>query len=101
MIDPDKLLRWPLPPVTQTYDERDTVLYALGLSVACGNPASAGALRHVYEGVAGGLAALPTMATVLATGPFWMQDPATGIDWQRLLHAEQRLQVHRPLPAAA
>src|SRR5207248_5342717 len=65
------------------------------------NPVAAGALRHVFEGVAGGLAALPTMATVLATGPFWMQDPATGIDWRRLLHAEQRLQLHRPLPAAA
>jgi acyl dehydratase len=101
MIDPDKLLRWPLPPTTQTYTERDTALYALGLGLARSNPASASTLRFVYEGAEGGLAALPTMATVLATGPFWMQDPATGIDWRRLLHAEQRLELHRPLPAAA
>src|SRR5438045_2763969 len=100
MIDPDKLLRWPLPPVTQTYSERDTALYALGLGVARSNPVADDLLRYVYEGADGGLAALPTMATVLATGPFWMQDPATGIDWRRLLHAEQRLQLHRSLPAA-
>ena len=101
MIDPDKLLRWPLPPVTQAYTERDSMLYALGLGVTRSNPAGASALRYVYEGTEGGLAALPTMATVLAAGGFWMQDPATGIDWRRLLHAEQRLQLHRPLPAAA
>jgi acyl dehydratase len=100
MIDPDKLLRWPLPPVTQTYSERDTALYALGLGVARSNPVVQDVLRYVYEGADGGFNALPTMATVLATGPFWMQDPATGIDWRRLLHAEQRLQLHRPLPAA-
>ena len=101
MIDPQRLLRWPLPPVTQTYTERDSALYALGLGLVRANPAPAAALRHVYEGGDGGLVALPMMASVLATGPFWMQDPATGITWQRLLHAEQRLEMHRPLPAAA
>lgn len=101
MIDPERLLRWPLPAVTQTYTERDSALYALGLGLVRTNPAPAAALRHVYEGGEGGLVALPMMASVLATGPFWMQDPATGIDWRRVLHAEQRLQIHRPLPAAA
>jgi acyl dehydratase len=101
MIDPDKLLRWPLPPVVQTYTERDSALYALGLGIVAGNPAGPAALRHVYEGAEGGMAALPTMASVLATGPFWMQDPATGIDWRRVLHAEQRLELQRALPAAA
>ena len=99
MIDPDKLLRWPLPPVTQAYTERDSIVYALG--VGCGDPAADSDLRYVYEGVPGGLQALPTMAVVLAAGPFWMQDPATGIDWQRILHGEQSLRLHRPLPAAA
>lgn len=101
MIDPERLLNWPLPPVVHTYTERDSALYALGLGLVRTNPAPAAALRHVYEAGEGGLVALPTMASVLATGPFWMQDPATGIDWQRVLHAEQRLQIHRPLPAAA
>lgn len=101
MIDPDKLLRWLLLPTTQAYTERDSALYALGLGLARCNPATATDLRYLYEGVEGGMAALPTLATVLATGAFWMQDPATGIAWKRLLHAEQRLELHRPLPAAA
>ena len=101
MIDYDKLMRRPLPPVTQTYTERDSIVYALGLGVANSMPLDAARLRFVHEGAPGGLAALPSMAVVLATGPFWMQDPATGIDWQRILHGEQMLTMHRPLPAAA
>jgi acyl dehydratase len=101
MIDPDKLMRWPLPPVTQTYTERDSIVYALGLGVGRSNPVDPALLKFVYEGAQGGLAALPSMAVVLATGPFWMQDPATGIDWQRILHGEQTLRLHKPLPAAA
>lgn len=101
MIDYDQLMRWPLPPVMQAYTERDSIVYALGLGVARSNPVDAAQLKFVYEGAPGGLAALPSMAVVLATGPFWMQDPATGIDWQRILHGEQTLVLHKPLPAAA
>jgi acyl dehydratase len=101
MIDPDQLMRWPLPPVIQTYTERDSIVYALGLGVGRCNPVDAALMKFVYEGAPGGLAALPSMAVVLATGPFWMQDPATGIAWQRILHGEQTLLLHKPLPAAA
>jgi acyl dehydratase len=101
MINYDTLMHWPLPAVTQTYSERDTILYALGLGVALRNPVPPELLRYVYEGAPGGLVALPSMAVVLASGPFWMQNPATGIDWRRILHGEQRLELHRPLPAAA
>jgi acyl dehydratase len=99
MIDPDTLMRRPLPPVTQAYTERDSILYALGVGAGSVDPATD--LRYLYEGAPGGLQALPGMAVVLATGPFWMQDPATGIDWRRILHGEQTLRLHRPLPAAA
>jgi acyl dehydratase len=72
------------------------------LGVGRSNPVDAAHLKFIYEGApGGGLAALPSMAVVLATGPFWMQDPATGIDWQRILHGEQTLRLHRPLPAQA
>ena len=94
-FDPDKLLRWPIAPVTQRYTARDTMLYALGLGTASTNPVAADDLKFVYED---GLVSLPTMGVVLATGPFWMQDPATGIDWRRILHGEQMLRVHKPLP---
>jgi acyl dehydratase len=85
-----------MPAVTQAYSARDTILYALGLGVAMSNPVEADDLKFVYER---DLAALPTMGVVLAPGPFWMQDPATGIDWRKILHGEQSLVLHKCLPA--
>lgn len=100
-LDYDKLKNWPQPSLTQTYTERDTILYALGLGTAMSNPPAADDLKFVYEGVRGGaLQALPMMAVNLGVGPFWMMDPATGIDWQKILHGEQYLQLHRALPAS-
>ena len=94
-FDYEALRQRPIPVVTQTYLPRDTILYALGVGVATANPVPADDLKFVYEER---LVALPTMGVVLATGPFWMQDPATGIDWKKILHGEQMLTVHRPLP---
>jgi acyl dehydratase len=96
MIDYDKLKNWRFAPVEQRYSARDTMLYALGLG--CGSdPMDASDLPFVYEE---GLQALPTMAVVLGSPGFWLKDPATGVDWKRLLHGEQGLILHKPLPAA-
>lgn len=95
-IDVTKLKSWPFPPVEQTYSERDTILYALGVGIGH-DPMDREALRYVYED---GLQALPTMAVVMGYPGFWAKDPATGIDWVKLLHGEQSLELHGPLPAA-
>ncbi|EDP62567.1 MaoC-like dehydratase [alpha proteobacterium BAL199] len=96
-IDHDKLMNWPFPDLEHRYTERDTILYALG--VGCGhNPMDRTDLRFVYED---GLRVLPTMAVVLGYPGFWLKDPATGIDWRKVLHGEQGLILHRPLPTAA
>jgi acyl dehydratase len=95
-IDYRKLKNWTIPPVEQRYAVRDTILYALGLG--CGaDPTDRDELRFVYED---GLAALPTMAVVLGAPGFWLKDPATGVDWRKVLHGEQGLVLHRPLPPA-
>ena len=95
----DKLKHWPQPDIEQVYDARDTLLYALGVGVAMDNPVPDADLKFVYEGVAGNaLQALPTQVVNLGVGPFWMQDPEAGIDWQQILHGEQYLRLHRPLP---
>jgi acyl dehydratase len=94
-LDYNKVRNWPIPTATQEITLRDTILYALGVGVADSNPVAPDDLKFVYEE---GLVALPTMAVTLAPGPFWMQDPETGIAWQKILHGEQMLTVHRPLP---
>lgn len=96
-LDYEKLMRWPINEVRQRYDERDTMLYAIGVGAAMDNPVAPEDLQFVYEKE---LNALPSMLAVLAAPPFWMADPATGIDPNMMLHGEQCLTVHRPLPAA-
>ncbi|MES2258287.1 MAG: MaoC/PaaZ C-terminal domain-containing protein [Pseudomonadota bacterium] len=92
-IDYVKLKAWPFPDVRQAYTEKDTMLYAMGVGLGM-EPLDRQRLRFVFEKE---LQALPTMAVVLGFPGFWMQDPATGIDWTRLLHGEQRLTLHAPL----
>jgi acyl dehydratase len=96
-IDVATLKSWPFTPVRQSYTHRDTILYALGLGLGQ-DPLDAAQLRFTYEQ---GLQALPTMAVVLASPGFFAKDPRTGIDWVKLLHGEQELELHAPLPSAA
>ena len=93
-IDYARLMARPFPDVVQSYGIKDTILYALGLGLGQ-DPLDPGQLRHVYEE---GLVALPTMAVVLAGPGFWLREPDTGVDWPKVLHGEQGLTLHRPLP---
>ncbi|MDM0047875.1 MaoC/PaaZ C-terminal domain-containing protein [Variovorax sp. J22R115] len=95
-IDYDRLRSRVFPDVVQTYGPRDVILYALGLGLG-NNPMDAHQLQHVYED---GLRVLPTMAVVLGHPGFWQRDPGTGIAWQSVVHGEQSLVVHRPLPVS-
>ena len=95
-IDVHKLKNWPFAPFEQRYTERDTMLYALGVGLGQ-DPLDREQLPYVYED---GLQALPTLAVVLGYPGFWAKDPATGIDWVKLLHGEQSLELHAPLPVA-
>jgi acyl dehydratase len=95
-IDYERLLAWPVPEVRHTYGVRDSQLYALAVGLGA-DPVDARQLPFVYEKDP---QALPTQAVVLGYPGFWMKDPGTGIDWVRLVHAEQGLTLHRPLPAS-
>lgn len=93
-VNAQAVLDWRFDPVTEKYDKVRTILYALGL----GAGAEEADLPLVYER---GLKALPTMAVVLAGEPMWMDDPRAGITFTHVLHGEQGLIMHRPLPPAA
>lgn len=99
MIDAERLLAWSFPEIEHSYSQRDTMLYALALGIGR-NPCDPQALRFV-EDTAAPLLALPTMAVVIGFPGSWMQDPATGIDFARIVHGEEELLLHHPLPAAA
>jgi acyl dehydratase len=92
-IDYQKLKNWPFEELVQTYTPKDCMLYALGLGLGA-DPLDAQQLRFVYEK---DLQVLPTMAVVLASPGFWLQQPGTGVNWKAVLHGEQGLTLHRPL----
>ena len=95
-LDPQKLLNWKFPELEHTYAEKDTILYALGLG--CGaDPDAPDDLRFVYEK---GLLALPTMAVVLAYPGNWLESDESTADYSKVLHGEQSLTLHRPIPPA-
>jgi acyl dehydratase len=89
------LLAHRFPPQRLRYDSKDTILYALSVGVGA-DPSDPDQLRLVYEK---NLCALPTMAAVLAHPGAWIANPAFEVDFLKLLHGEQNLTVHQPLPA--
>ena len=78
-----------------SYGDRETMLYALGIGLGS-DPMDTSELGFVYEN---GLKAIPTMATVIAWGAGRTGD--TGINYAMVVHGEQRLTLHKPLPPAA
>ena len=84
-------------PAVQSYDWRDSALYALGLGMGS-DPLDEDELLHVYEGR--DQRAVPSQCVVLGWPAFWHADPSTGIDWVKILHGEMRFELHRPLPLA-
>ncbi|HXF90025.1 MAG TPA: MaoC/PaaZ C-terminal domain-containing protein [Xanthobacteraceae bacterium] len=91
-IDYDKLLALKIPEVEHSYTDKDTILYALGVGLGY-DPLDAEQLAFVYEK---NLKVLPTFATVLGYPGFWIKNLDTGIDWVRILNAEQGVTIHRP-----
>jgi len=78
-----------------TYTDRETMLYALGVGFGR-DPMNEAELPFVYEN---GLKTVPTLATVIAWGQRTIG--ASGINYLMVVHGEQRLTVHKPLPASA
>ena len=78
-----------------TYGDRDVMLYALSLGLGR-DPLDETELRYVYEQR---LEVVPTFATILAFSTRLMK-PTDDLDFSKLLHGEQRLELHGPLPAS-
>ncbi len=94
VLTADALMDFAVPQARQTVAARDAILYAL--SVGYGRvPTDAWHLQRTYEEK---LVPTPTLANVVAHAGPWMK--AVGVDWAKVVHAEQRLTLHRPMPIA-
>lgn len=93
----DEVINYRFEPIEQSYSERDVIIYALATGYAS-QPLDPKHLRFLYEK---SLCTAPTYANVLGFPGLWMADPRVEIDWVKMLHAEHRMTLHRPLPPAA
>lgn len=78
------------------YRSADAMLYALSLG-AGDEPLDTRQLRYVY---APQLSTLPSLPLVPGWPGIWMPMAGRAFDHPRMLHAEERLQLHRRLPPA-
>ncbi len=83
-----------------SYSDKETMLYALGIGFGR-DPMNEDELPFVYEGVGDPnyLKTVPTMATVIQWGGGALRE--SGINYLMVVHGEQRVTLHRPLPSAA
>jgi acyl dehydratase len=90
-------------PKTFSYADKDVMLYALGIGFG-DDPMDEAELAFVYEKA---LKVVPTAATVLSSsaGPSELAPMPAGlkvseINYPLMLHGEQKVVLHRPLPTA-
>lgn len=93
-MDVDAIRAMRIDPILQEYGKRETILYALGLGYGA-DPCDTTELPFVYEHA---LKIVPSYVNVLCHPGFWAQQPEFGIDWVKILHAEQEFAMHAPLP---
>lgn len=96
MIDYEKLMQLRSETRTYEWDERNVILYALGVGLGR-DPLNGHELPFVYEQ---GLRVLPSFATVAA----WGSNPPAeqmGINYLKVVQSDQAIILHKPLPAQA
>jgi acyl dehydratase len=93
----DALIHRKFPPITQQYEAKDTILYALGVGVGA-DPADPVQLPYVYEKY---LRILPSQSSVLVFPGMWLDEPALGINFLKVVYGEQGVIFERPLKPRA
>jgi len=91
-IDHAALMRLRFPEREFHWTERDTLLYNLSVGMGREMPAD---LAFVFER---GLQSMPTQAAVVAWEDTWQE--RAGLDITKIVHGEQRVTLHRRLPAS-
>lgn len=96
-INREHLMNFDIPEVRQHYGAADIAQYAL--SVGMGRDPMDMAELSFVGGLDDDVRVMPAIVNVLGHPGFWSADPATGIDAVRLVHGEQGMTIHAPIPA--
>lgn len=95
-IDYDRLMNFDIPEIRQSYGAAEAALF--GLTVGMGrDPMDMRQLPYVGA-LEDDRRAMPAIVNVLCHPGFWLSDPRTGVDALRLVHGEQGLTIHEPIP---
>ncbi|HEY4076299.1 MAG TPA: MaoC/PaaZ C-terminal domain-containing protein [Rhizomicrobium sp.] len=98
-IDYDDMMQSGATGLTARYDEKDVMLYALGVGFGR-DPLDEQELAFVYEN--NGLKVAPTFATIISRGeapPERQRMPQrSGVNFAMVVDGERRISLHKPLP---
>jgi acyl dehydratase len=101
-INYEQMMQSKMEGLEASYGDREVMLYALGVGFQR-DPMDEAELPFTYEK---DLVVVPTFATVIPTGrpragaPVGT-NPMAGINYLMVVHGEQRVTIHKPLPPAA
>jgi len=99
MLDYQAVRNRTFAPITETYSQADAIGFAKACGIGLPGPLGRREDRFVVSGP--DLEVLPMYGIMLALGGLWTQDPATGIDWRKTVHAEETIRMDGVPPAAA
>ncbi|XP_007536946.1 peroxisomal multifunctional enzyme type 2 [Erinaceus europaeus] len=89
-----------LPPFSSSYTEMQAIMYALGVGASVKEPKD---LKFVYEG-SSDFSCLPTFGVIIAQssimGGGLVEIPGLSVNFAKVLHGEQYLELYKPLPRA-
>ncbi|QHE88760.1 3-alpha,7-alpha,12-alpha-trihydroxy-5-beta-cholest-24-enoyl-CoA hydratase [Hydrogenophaga sp. BPS33] len=90
---------WKFEDIEHHYTSDFSMLYALSIGVGA-DPLDERQLRFVNDVEEGTPLAMPTLSTVIGFPGTWMRHPDTGIDVLKMVHGEEHIALHAPMPAA-
>ncbi|XP_063820257.1 peroxisomal multifunctional enzyme type 2 [Pseudophryne corroboree] len=99
-IDPTQAIGQKLPTTVYNYNHIQAILYALGVGMSTKDPDHQ---KFLFEG-SEDFSCLPTFGVILSQAAFMggglSSVPGLNIDFTRVLHGEQYLEVYKPIPTS-
>lgn len=99
-VDPQRALAATMPSGSYEWTQDQVILYHLGLGAGLSKPVDSAELEYTYER---NLKVLPSFGVIPVFGAMGGMASVPGIDinFMLVLHGEQDLEIHRPIPTAA